>query len=209
VTFTIFAAVGLTALELVRNVPAPLKVRRTGSTAGLSSFSMGVLVLVGVMWLVYAMWVGAVAAIVSSFCVAVVLGWWCFEMWKAGANKRKIITGTGVGAIILGAVATVSVLADWGSTGVGVLLVVSGVAFGVPRLVVGLRADSLTGVSGWYLALNLADALIFGMYGWHVGAWGYVGFGVVQLCTSGPVLLRWALSPSLRADTSKALQPPP
>lgn len=196
-TTAIFALL-LVALEVGRNLPAPLKVRKSRSSQGVSPVSSGVLLVAAFVWLFYAVASHAVAAIFASVALLVVVGWWMVELLRAGMQKKPFWLAFSSGTLVLCGVALIDHFNNLEASGLAIMTVAVGLGFGIPRLWVGLSSKSLAGMSGLYLALNLVDATAFGVYGYLIGAWGYVAFGFIQIATSGPVLIRWFLSPQMR-----------
>lgn len=195
---SILIATAFIALALARNVPSPLRVRRARSASGLSPSSAGLIIGSSVAWTVYAAWESAWEGAASSTVVIVVLMWWAVEMVRFGSSWRRITVAATASLAVIAAVVTASIAVGAGTMPLAVLVVLSGLAFGLPRLVVGMRSPSLAGVSALYLSLNLADALVFGAYGVVIGMWGFPAHAITQVVTSPPVLLRWFARPDLQ-----------
>jgi uncharacterized protein with PQ loop repeat len=193
-------AIVLCTLELVRGLPQPRKIARTARTDGVSATSTAIVAVLALTWLLYALWARAWAGVASG-AIAAVLCVWCAGLVAAhgGTQTRvRMAAVAGMSAAVAGAAGAVGTVVGTGPTGLAVLLVGGTAAYGIPRLVTGMRSPSLAGLSPAYLGLNIVDAVVFGAYGMLVGLPGYVGYAAVQAVTCVPVLARWVLRPALR-----------
>jgi hypothetical protein len=184
--------------ELLRGFPQPWKLRRSGTAAGVSPASSAILMVAAAAWLVYAVWVAAWPAVLSGVVAATLTSWCALLVARLTNRTREMLRVGGVAAGCAASLAAVAAVLGAGPAGLAVVLVAGTAAYGVPRLVVGLSSPSLAGLSPLALGLNVADAAVFAVFGVMFAAPGYVGYAVVQIACSLPVLLRWALLPSLR-----------
>ena len=123
-------------------------------------------------------------------------------MIKFGSSIIILLLTFVVSTITVTIVIIASVIFEAGTTPLTILVVLSGVAFGVPRLFVGMRYSSLAGLSSLYLLLNIIDAATFGIYGLLNETWGFSAYAPTQIITTLPVLIHWFLFPQLREKTT-------
>jgi uncharacterized protein with PQ loop repeat len=197
----------MVAQELVHYVPQPLKIRRTQSIAGVSPSAITLVAVMSAVWFAFAIWEKAWAAAASGAVVMGLAAWTVIEVARHGANLARMAR-VALGSITV--VITVTAAAwvfGFESAGLSVLLLTATVAHGVPRLVVGLTAPSLRGLSATYLALNICDGALYGAYGALINVPTYMAFALVQVATSAPVLLRWMMRPELRGNAPPATAP--
>lgn len=195
--FTLIAALAMVSLEIMRGVPQPYKLLRTKSTAGVSPASSAVVAVLAAVWLFYAIINKAWAATASGvfafvFCTstAVLVG----HLTTPRLVLLPAVVTTCSLAVVVAAAARLGFTEE-----VTAAVIVGGTfAYGIPRLIAGLRSESLAGVSMLYLGINVADALVFGVYGAVIGLWAYVAYAVVQTASCVPVMVRWWLRPQLR-----------
>ncbi len=195
--FTFAAALVLVCLEVVRGVPQPYKLLRKGTADGVSPTASTIIAALSAVWLFYAVtnraWASAASGLVALvFCTgtAVVVG-------RLTSARRSLMTAL-VAGVTLAAIVAVGAFLGLRDELMSVIIVGGTVAYGLPRVVAGLRSESLAGVSMLYLGLNVADALAFGVYGAAIGLWTYVGYAIIQTISCLPVMIRWWLNPHLR-----------
>jgi hypothetical protein len=193
----------LVAQELVHYLPQPLKIRRKGSIAGVSPSAVTLIAVMSLVWLGFAVWEQAWAAVASGTVVAALAGWTVVEVARHGGNVGRMIRVGAFSSTVVAAVTLSSWAAGLESVGLSALLLAATAAHGIPRLVVGLTAPSLRGLSALYLSLNVCDGLLYGLYGFAADIPTYTIFAVLQVATSLPVLLRWLARPDLRDDTPR------
>ena len=183
---------------MIRGLPQPLKIHHSGRIDGVSPASTALIAVVSLVWLAYAVWVWSPPTILSGVAAAVATIWCAVLVWRLSAHRRLMFQVAAIALAVSAAVAGGAALFGLGSGGLAVVLTAATVFYGVPRLIAGMTSVSLAGVSPAYLALNVADAVVFGVIGVWVSAPGYVGYAVIQIATSLPVLLRWVLRPAVR-----------
>jgi uncharacterized protein with PQ loop repeat len=189
----------LVSLEFVRGVTQPYKLFRTNTASEVSPTSSAVIAVLAAVWLFYAVineaWATTASGVVAFvFCTATAV------LVGHLTSVRQVLIPAAVTTASLAAVATVGVLLGLGENVAGALIVGGTFAYGVPRLVTGLRPPPLAGVSMLYLGLNVADAAAFGIYGAVAGLEAYVAYAVIQAASCVPVMIRWRLRPQLRGN---------
>jgi uncharacterized protein with PQ loop repeat len=185
-----------TAAFLVRLIPQPLRLLRTGVPHGVSPMAVVNIVLTEIAWLTY----GLVENLVPVWVVslpAVPLGLWTVflvrrqitrtDLFGSGLWLLAIVTGALTG--MLAAVLVLSVLVNYG-----------------PQVVTAVRATNLQGLAPatWYLAL--LDAALWGAYGVAVGDPALLGYCAVLAVSAAVILGRlWQVTaPSRPAELALA-----
>jgi uncharacterized protein with PQ loop repeat len=180
VTLSSTDALGLlaSAVFLVRLLPQPVRLARTGVASGVSPLSALNSMLTMVAWVTYGLIVGLPLVWVVS-AVALVPGVWTVLLLRREVSRRDLMWA---GAwLTLQAVAAVTrqlvvVLAAG-------VLVTQG-----PQVLRALRETDLTGLAAATWWLSLLDATTWGAYGLAVGDAALVAYGVV-LATSACIVL--------------------
>ena len=181
------AATGLTAVFLV---PQIVRVHRTRDVSGLSATwaSFGLLTNLG--WVLYlgtrGLWLAALApilAVVTYGVMAVALA--------RRSTDRRWLWAAGVYTVLL--------LWLGGIESLGIALVVAPVVQLTPAIVAAYRTRCPTGISPATWSLSIAEAVMWGWYGWLIGDLTLLGYGVVTGVGSLFVLVREPVSrPRLR-----------
>jgi uncharacterized protein with PQ loop repeat len=170
------------AVFLVRLLPQPLKLARTGVDDGVSPMAAFNQVLAEVAWLAY----GLLQARVSIWLVSAVA---LFPSgWQALLLVRRARTSDLIGAACFGLV----VAAAWATGTLGPLLGASVLVTTGPQVVEAIRKDDLSGIAPttWWIAL--VDAALWGAYGWVIADWALVGYWAVLTACALTVLGRVA-----------------
>jgi uncharacterized protein with PQ loop repeat len=170
------------AVFLVRLLPQPLKLARTGVDDGVSPMAAFNQVLAEVAWLAY----GLLQARVSIWLVSAVA---LFPSgWQALLLVRRARTSDLIGAGCFGVVVAVA----WGTGLLGPLLGASVLVTTGPQVVEAIRKDDLSGIAPttWWIAL--VDAALWGAYGWVIADWALVGYWAVLTVCALTVLGRVA-----------------
>lgn len=170
------------AVFLVRLLPQPLKLARTGVDDGVSPMAAFNQVVAEVAWLAY----GLLQARVSIWLVSAVA---LFPSgWQALLLVRRARTSDLIGAGCFGLI----VAAAWATGTLGPLLGASVLVTTGPQVVEAIRSDDLSGIAPatWWIAL--ADAALWGAYGWVIADWALVGYWAVLTTCALTVLGRVA-----------------
>jgi uncharacterized protein with PQ loop repeat len=185
-----------TAAFLVRLVPQPVRLIRTGVPHGVSPMAVMNLALTELAWLTYGLAENLVPVWVVSL-PALPLGLWTVYLVRRHITPSDL-RGSAIwfAAIVLGALT---------GTLVAVLVLSVLVNYG-PQVVTAVRASDLQGLAPatWYLAL--LDAALWGAYGLAVGDPALLGYCVVLAGSAFVILARIArTTPSVaRADLALA-----
>ena len=170
------------AVYLVRLLPQPLRLHRTGVAAGVSPLAAMNALIGDVGWLGYGL-SADVASVWIVSGVALVPAMWTVLLLRRRITPRDLL-GAGVWAFVLVVSAAFGVIGLSLAAGV---LVSQG-----PQVVEAVRDDDLSGIAPgtWYLAL--LDAATWGAYGWAVADAALVTYGVVLTVAAVVVLARIA-----------------
>ncbi|RKR12758.1 hypothetical protein [Arthrobacter oryzae] len=203
------AGMVLIAVELIRSVPALLRVRRTGASDGVSGMSLGVLAGTGLGWV-------SLAAIVHSWWVLAANVLWivihaflCREVARTEARKRREILLAGVGSAVVLALATIGARFFIPvEEALGLTLGVSTLFYAVPAAYEGLASASTRGLSLLSLGVNTVEGSIYFLAGIAVlriaeagdPVFGFAFFGVVSIASNGVRFVRVAYRRIKRLD---------
>ena len=175
-------ALGLLAsgVFLVRLLPQPVRLARTGVASGVSPLSALNSMLTMVAWVTYGLVVGLPLLWVVS-AIALVPGIWTVLLLRHDASRRDL---TWAGAWL-----ALQVLAA--ATGLLVAVLAAGVLVTQgPQVLRALRETDLTGLATATWWLSLLDATTWGAYGLAVGDPALVAYGIVLSASAGIVLTR-------------------
>ncbi len=170
------------AVYLVRLLPQPLRLHRTGVAAGVSPLAAMNAVIGDVGWLAYGISAELPAVwVVSS--VALVPASWTVLLLRRRVTRKDLL-GAAAWALVLVASAALGVIGISLAAGV---LVSQG-----PQVVEAVRDDDLSGIAPgtWWIAV--LDAATWGAYGTAVGDVALMTYGVVLSAAAGIVLGRIA-----------------
>jgi uncharacterized protein with PQ loop repeat len=180
VTLTSTDALGLLAsgVFLVRLLPQPVRLARTGVASGVSPLAALNSMLTMIAWVSYGLIAGLPLVWVVSV-VALVPGVWTVLLLRRDATRRDL---TWAGAWL-----AVQVLAA--ATGLLVAVLAAGVVVTQgPQVLRAVRESDLTGLATATWWLSLLDASTWGAYGLAVGDAALVAYGVV-LASSACIVL--------------------
>ena len=166
------------AIFLIRLLPQPARLWRTGVTAGVSPVAAANAVTSASAWLAYGLLHGLVVVWVVSVA-ALVPGVWTVALLRREFGRSEVLAaGAVVSAFVLAA--ALGVLGAALALGV---LVTAG-----PQVWRAIRQSDLRGIARatWFVAI--ADALLWGSYGLVIGDRALEGYGVV-LATSAAIVL--------------------
>lgn len=171
------------ALFLVRLVPQPLRIWRTGRTHGVSAQAAVNASVSDTGWLFYGLAAG-LAPVWACTLLAVPLDLWTAWLLRDKVTFRGVVASAAWGLVMVIAWFVGGQVALGGVLGASVLI------NNAPHVWAALRGDQLAGIApvAWYFAL--ADAVLWGGYGVIVGAAGLITYGAVLLSASTIVLFR-------------------
>ena len=175
-------AVAAPAVFLVRLVPQPLRLARTGVDDGVSPMAAFNQLLSEGAWLTY----GLVQARVAIWLVSAVA---LFPSgWQALLLVRRSRTADLVGAAAFGA----AIVAAWSAGWLGAVLGASVLLTTGPQVVEALRTDDLSGIAPATWWISILDAALWGAYGLAIGDLALVGYWAVLTACAVTVLARLA-----------------
>lgn len=181
------AVIAATLATLLFLVPQIVKLIRSGDSAGVSTTWPAIGVVSNLGWLVYfvheALWASVPAPIGAAAGYGI-------TMWALGRTGRPLATSYVRGVVF--SVLLVATAAGIGWTALGVAL---GLSFGVmmiPTLWTAYRTPDPSGISPGTWWLGIAEAGLWGFYGWHHADAGIITFSLIALAGSAAMLLRYA-----------------
>ena len=177
---------------LVRLLPQPLRLARTGVDDGVSPMAAFNQLLSEGAWLAY----GLIQASVSIWLVSAVA---LFPSgWQAMLLVRRARTVDLVGAVAFG----VAIVAAWSFGWLGAVLGASVLVTTGPQVIEALRRDDLSGIAAatWWIAI--ADAALWGALGWVTDDLALVGYWAVLTVCALTVLARLAWTARRRRPTA-------
>ncbi|SDP51916.1 hypothetical protein SAMN04487914_11497 [Arthrobacter sp. ok909] len=200
-TSAALAGLALLAVELIRSVPALLRVQRTGTSDGVSGVSLGVLAGTGLGWLALALLVQSWWVLAANLLWIVIHAFLCREVARTDSRKRREIVLAGAGS------AAALVLAALGARffvpvqdALGLMLGVSTLFYAVPAAYEGLASASTRGLSLLSVGVNTVEGSIYFLAGIAVlriaeagdPVFGFAFFGVVSIASNGVRFVRVA-----------------
>jgi uncharacterized protein with PQ loop repeat len=170
------------AVFVVRLLPQPVRLARTGVPDGVSPLMALNVALTEPAWLIYGLSAGLVPVWAVSL-TALPLAVWTVVLLRRRISRLDLL-GAGVWLAML--------LLAWGVGIVGVMLTVSVVVNCAPQVWTALRSSDLEGVASTTWQLAIVDALCWGAYGLAVGDVALVGYTAVLLTSAVIILVRIA-----------------
>jgi uncharacterized protein with PQ loop repeat len=165
---------------LVRLVPQPVRLARTGVPAGLSPAAALTTVVTDVVWLAYGLRAGLPAVWIVA---AAAIPW---GVWTAvGLRDQIVASDVALAAVWL--IATV-VAAPFGL--VGLVLAMSVIGNHGPQVRRAMCESDLAGIAPGTYVLALIDAALWGAYGIALGDAALIGYGAVLLAGAIVILTR-------------------
>lgn len=165
---------------LIRLLPQPIRLMRTGVPDGVSPMAVMNIALTELAWLAY----GLIEGLVPVWAVslpALPLGLWTVVLIRRQITRRDLL-GSGIwfATIALG----------WATGALAVVLAASVFVNYGPQVVTALRGRRLDGLAPatWWLAL--ADATLWGAYGVAVGDPALIGYCIVLMASAAIILWR-------------------
>lgn len=167
---------------LVRLLPQPVRLARSGVAAGVSPLAALQAVVSALAWIAYGL-VAQLPVVWGVSVLALIPGVWQAVLLRHRVTRRDL-AWSGAFAAGLGAAWAAGLL---GVALGGTVLVTCG-----PQLRTVLVEDDLSGVAAATWCLAVVDALTWGLYGAAIGDGALVGYFVVLLTTAVVVLGRLA-----------------
>lgn len=203
------AGLALIAVELIRSVPALLRVQRTGASDGVSGTSLGVLAGTGLGWLALAVLVQSWWVLAANVLWIVIHAFLCREVGRTDARKRHDIALAGIGSAVVLALATIATAFFMPvHDALGLMLGVSTLFYAIPAAYEGLASASTRGLSLLALGVNTVEGSIYFLAGIAVlriaeagdPVFGFAFFGVVSIASNGLRFVRVAYRRIKRLD---------
>jgi hypothetical protein len=189
----------LILIELARSVPAWLRVRRTGSSDGVSPTSVAVLAGTSIGWIAVAVLADSVAAAVATTV------WLCFHLllWREIARVTPsvalvIARWAAASFIATLIVAIIGMVTGHLAEALGLAIAAASAAYSIPALFAGITSKTTSGLSMVSLLVNSVEGAIYLTGGLGLGGispaghfvLGYIFFGATALLSNGPRLMR-------------------
>lgn len=178
-------------------LPQIIRVVRSGDVAGVSPVWAGFGLVTNLAWVLYlgrnGIWAAVLAPGIAVLAYGVTLG------VLRGRGGPWALASVAYSAVLAGLVAAA------GMAGIALFLVIAPGVQLVPAVAAAYRSRCPSGLSPVTWALSLAEAGLWGLYGWMVADPALVGYGVVTSGGSLLVLARLALlAPRVRLASSRA-----
>lgn len=188
-----------TAAFLVRLLPQPVRLVRTGVPHGVSPMAVLNIALTELAWLVYGLSEGLVPVWAVSL-PAFPLGMWTVVLVRRQFTRRDL-AGSSVWLL--------AIVVGWVTGTLAVVLAVSVLVNYGPQVVAAVRGHRLEGLAPatWYLAL--ADAALWGAYGLAVDDPALLGYCAVLTISAAVILVRIARTRPTVDGGDLALTPAP
>jgi len=186
------------AVFLLRLLPQPIRLWRSGVADGVSPLAAFNGVLVTVAWLVYGLVMDLPAVWIVS-AMALLPGIWQAVLLIPQSRRVDVL-----GAVALAGVVLVAAMTETLGAALGLGVVVST----GPQVVTALRGRELDGISPLTWWVSIIDATLWGCYGVLMHDAALIGYGAVLAGFSVLVLVRLAVTHvgERRADRSAAAQ---
>jgi uncharacterized protein with PQ loop repeat len=181
-------AIVATLVFLGRLLPQPVRLARTGLTAGVSPMAALNSVVSAVAWLAYGL-MADLPVVWASALVAMVPGTWQVVLLR-GQVARRDVAGS---AVFAGALVVAAILGVLGVALGGAVLVTVG-----PQVRYALVSDDLSGLAPATYWVALVDAVAWGAYGVAVRDGALVGYFLALSISAVVILSRLAAQESRR-----------
>jgi uncharacterized protein with PQ loop repeat len=185
-TLATAAVIGASILTFIFLIPQIVKLIRTGDSDGVSATWPAIGFVTNVGWLAYMIsqgfWAAIAAPIVTFISYGVIL-------WALARNGRSLRESYLRGILWIGLLAATTLIAGWSILGVFL-----GFSYGVqlaPSIWSAYRTADPSGVSSGTWWIGLAEALLWGYFGWFHADVGIVVFGIIGTVGSALMLTRY------------------
>jgi uncharacterized protein with PQ loop repeat len=178
---------------LARLLPQPVRLARQGIDAGVAPLAAMNALVAAVAWLVYG-WAADLPVVWVVSLLACVPGVWTVLLLGHKITGRDLVASALWVAVLVAA---------WFGGAFGAALGAGVLVTQGPQVLAALREDDLRGIAPMTWRLSLADAIVWGAYGWALGDPALLGYFVVLAVSSMIVLVRLRQT----APAGLALQP--
>ena len=173
-----------TLVGLVRALPQLVRLVRTRDAHGVSLDTAATSSVVSFGWATYGLLTDQLAVTLATGSSGVVFVLITLMALRLGHHVVELRAAP-VWLVVLGGTAALA-----GADGLGVALPVSVLVANVPQLIVAYREPDLTGLSLSTWLLSVCDGAVWATYALVTGDAAILVFGVLQLTTSGAIVLR-------------------
>lgn len=165
---------------LVRLLPQPIRLWRTGVAAGVSPLAAMNGVIGDVGWLVYGFSAG-LPAVWAVSALALVPALWTVALLARSTTRVDLFAASAWALALVGSAAVGQI---------GITLALGVLVTQGPQVWVAIRNRDLRGIAPGTWWLSVLDATTWGLYGVGVGDGALMGYGLVLLTSAGIVLGR-------------------
>lgn len=199
-TTQILGAIG-TLIGLVRALPQFLRLRIARDAHGVSLDTAATSSIVSFGWATYGWLTDQPAVLLATASSGVVFAGVFILALRYGRRLRELRTAP-VWVFVLFVPAAI-----WGPDALGVLLPMSVLVANIPQILISFRESDLTGLSLGTWLLSTMDGLTWGTYAVLAEDRAILVFGILQVVTSSPIVVRrwlWARRrPALRGGRDR------
>ncbi len=178
------------AVFLVRLLPQPVRLARTGVVAGVSPLAALNAVITALAWTAYGL-VAALPLVTVVSALAVIPSAWTAMLLLRSTRRLDWIGGTAWAGVVLSA----AVVGRLGFVLAGSVLLTIG-----PQVILSLTKDDLRGIAPATMWIALVDSTLWGSYGLAIGDTPLIAYGVILLSSASIVLVRIAITESRRTS---------
>jgi uncharacterized protein with PQ loop repeat len=183
---SILGAVGI-GMGLVRAVPQLTRLRRAGSARGVSVDTAATNCVVSFGWTIYGVLSDQLAVTLATGASGAVFGMVTLAALNRGRRVQELR------AAPMWLVALTVAGGTIGASGLGALLPLSVVVANAPQLLIVFRERDLTELSTGTWLMSFADGLVWGIYALAANVPPILAYGLLQLSTSGVILVRTSI----------------
>jgi uncharacterized protein with PQ loop repeat len=180
------AVIGASVLTVVFLLPQIVKLIRTGDSNGVSTTWPALGFVTNIGWLAYMISQGFWAAIVAPLVTFISYG---VILWALARNGRSLHTSYVRGVVWTGLLVAITGIVGWSALGVFL-----GFSYGVqlaPSIWAAYQTADPSGISPGTWWIGMAEAFLWGYFGWFHTDLGIVIFGIVGVVGSGLMLMRF------------------
>ena len=182
-----FLAVAAPLVFLVRLVPQPLRLARTGVDDGVSPMAAFNQLLSEGAWLTY----GLIQSSISIWLVSAI------ALFPSGVQALLLVRRSRTIDLLGAAAFGAAIVAAWSVGWLGAMLGASVLVTTGPQVVEALRRDDLSGIAPATWWISLVDAALWGALGWVTDDAALIGYWAVLTMCAATVLARltWTRRP--------------
>lgn len=195
----LFSGLLLVVIELIRSIPAYLRVKNTGSSDGVSAASLGVLAGTGVAWIILALSVNAWWVLTANVLWLTIHVMLCWEVCRIDRIKsKKFISSTLIAVIVFAVAVAIASFYVPVKESLSIMLGLSALFYAVPAVYEGMISKTTRGLSMIALSVNGIEGLVYLLAGFSIvnlasadsPVLGFIFFGVIAVLSNGTRLTR-------------------